>query len=374
MVARRAVYFKSAFEKHADALAAAGANPNNGLGAVLEAIKSLPNAAAAIVADIEACYDRADRPKIAMVDSDKGITNLHVPSDVIIDASMPAMIRDSGKMWNARRRARGRQVPHPRPLVRGHVPGVHRGLQEANGQFDVATMGNVANVGLMAQKAEEYGSHDKTFERPRWTAGAPNAKVDEARKERRHLRARRRAGRHLAHVPDQGRRRARLGALAVTRARAPARRRSFGSTRARAHDAALIAKVNGYLAEHDTSRTRHLDQDAGRRDRAGDARARAPARTPSPSRATSCATTSPTSSRSSSSARRRRCCRSSPCSPAAASSRRAPAAPRRSTCSSSPRRATCAGTRSASTSRSRCRSTTSRSRRATRRSRSSPRA
>ena len=95
------VYFRSAFEKHADALASAGANPKNGLRAVLEAIKSLPNAAE-IEADIEACYDRADRPKIAMVDSDKGITNLHVPSDVIIDASMPAMIRDGGKMWTRR--------------------------------------------------------------------------------------------------------------------------------------------------------------------------------------------------------------------------------------------------------------------------------
>src|SRR6476469_9465777 len=157
-------FFPEIFAKHADALGRAGADPNNGLGSVLTALDRLPaDEKAAIEGEITAAFESG--PDIAMVDSDRGITNLHVPSDVIIDASMPAMIRTSGQMWN---RA-GEQQDTKAVIPDSSYAGVYEVVIEdciANGAFDPSTMGTVPNVGLMAQKAEEYGSHDKTFEAP----------------------------------------------------------------------------------------------------------------------------------------------------------------------------------------------------------------
>ncbi|MEM9024938.1 MAG: NADP-dependent isocitrate dehydrogenase, partial [Bacteroidota bacterium] len=155
-------YFADVFTKHGAALEEAGANPNNGLGNVLAAIGNLPDAQRQqIEADIQTAL--ANGPDMAMVNSDKGITNLHVPSDVIIDASMPAMIRTSGQMWNKA----GEQQDTKAIIPDRSYAGVYQAVIEdckANGAYDPVTMGSVSNVGLMAQKAEEYGSHDKTFE------------------------------------------------------------------------------------------------------------------------------------------------------------------------------------------------------------------
>lgn len=154
------VYFKDAFEKHGDKLAAIGANPNSGLASIFERISTqLPaNEADEIKKDFEACYEK--RPWLAMADSDKGITNLHAPNDVIIDASMPVVIRDSGKMWNkAGEMEDCRCIIPDRTYATMYQEVIN--YVKTNGQFDVATMGSVANVGLMAKKAEEYGSHDK---------------------------------------------------------------------------------------------------------------------------------------------------------------------------------------------------------------------
>ncbi|HSM61030.1 MAG TPA: NADP-dependent isocitrate dehydrogenase, partial [Longimicrobiales bacterium] len=158
------IFFRDVFEKHATVLDRLGVDPNNGLGDLLARIRELPERErAAIEADVEAAY--REGPAIAMVDSDRGITNLHVPSDVIIDASMPPMIRDSGRMWNARGEPQDCKAVIPDASYAGIYDAVVRDCQ-AHGQFDPATMGSVSNVGLMAQKAEEYGSHDKTFEVP----------------------------------------------------------------------------------------------------------------------------------------------------------------------------------------------------------------
>ena len=158
-------FYKAVLDKHADALDEVGFSPNNGIGDLYAriAIAAGRTQQDAIKADIDALY--AERPKLAMVNSDKGITNLHVPSDVIIDASMPAMIRDSGKMWNAD----GERQDAKAIIPDRSYAGVYQAVIEdckAHGAFDPATMGSVPNVGLMAQKAEEYGSHDKTFEIP----------------------------------------------------------------------------------------------------------------------------------------------------------------------------------------------------------------
>ncbi|MDX1494782.1 MAG: NADP-dependent isocitrate dehydrogenase [Longimicrobiales bacterium] len=156
------VYFHRVFEKHGDALASVGADPNNGLGDILAKLDELPEeTAAAIRADIQAAMDEG--PDIAMVDSDRGITNLHVPSDVIIDASMPPMIRDSGRLWNPDGELQDAKAVIPDSSYAGIYSVVVDDCKE-HGQFDPATMGSVSNVGLMAMKAEEYGSHDKTFE------------------------------------------------------------------------------------------------------------------------------------------------------------------------------------------------------------------
>merc|ERR1719375_1298769 len=155
-------YFKDAFDKHGDTLKAAGANPNNGLGAVYDSINKMASPAKE---EVEAAFAKCfeTRPPLAYVDSHKGITNLHVPSDVIIDASMPVVIRDSGKMWNKDDALEDTMAIIPDRCYATMYQAMIDDCK-ANGQFDVSSMGNVSNVGQMAQKAEEYGSHDKTFE------------------------------------------------------------------------------------------------------------------------------------------------------------------------------------------------------------------
>ena len=156
------IFFKELFEKHATLFDEIGVDVNNGFGDVYAKIQNLPaDQKATIEADIQNIYN--NRPALAMVNSDKGITNLHVPSDVIIDASMPAMIRASGQMWNAA----GEQQDTKAVIPDRSYAGIYQATIDfckANGAFDPTTMGSVSNVGLMAQKAEEYGSHDKTFQ------------------------------------------------------------------------------------------------------------------------------------------------------------------------------------------------------------------
>merc|ERR1719223_2484843 len=158
------VYFKDVFSKHADVLASMGVNPNNGLGDVYDKLKNKKETCYTgdeIVADIEATYHT--RPGLAMVDSSKGITNLHVPSDVIIDASMPCVVRDGGAMWNKNDKLEEVKCIIPDRSYSTMYQAVLDDCRE-NGQFDWTTMGHTSNIGLMAKKAEEYGSHDKTFE------------------------------------------------------------------------------------------------------------------------------------------------------------------------------------------------------------------
>ncbi|MDN3354797.1 NADP-dependent isocitrate dehydrogenase [Actinomadura sp. DC4] len=236
-------FFPKTFAAHGETLAAAGLTPNDGLGGILAGLESLPGGA-----EIKASFDAelAEGPELAMVDSDRGITNLHVPSDVIVDASMPAMIRTSGHMWGPD----GGEHDTLAVIPDSSYAGVYQVVIDdcrANGAFDPATMGSVPNVGLMAQKAEEYGSHDKTFEIP--VTGA--VRVVDA------------SGTAVLEQP--------VGAgdifrmcqtkdapikdwvkLAVTRARATGDPAVFWLDRTRAHDANLIAKVERYLPEHDT--------------------------------------------------------------------------------------------------------------------------
>jgi isocitrate dehydrogenase len=227
-------------------LDAAGADPNNGLGAVLAAIETLPaERRTAILAAIDAAM--AAGPAIAMVDSDKGITNLHVPSDVIVDASMPAMIRTSGQMWNAA----GEQQDTKAVIPDSSYAGVYQAVIDdcrANGAYDPATMGSVPNVGLMAQKAEEYGSHDKTFEIA--AAGTVRVVASDGRVLLSHVVA---AGDiwRMCTVKDLPVRD--WVRLAVSRARATGAPAVFWLDEARAHDREVIAKVRTYLADHDTS-------------------------------------------------------------------------------------------------------------------------
>jgi len=239
------VYFKDLFAKHAAVFKELKVNPKNGFGDVVAKIKSLPEAQRkAIEADIDACYK--SRPGLAMVDSRKGITNLHVPSDVIIDASMPNVVRDSGKMWNKDDKLEDVVCIIPDRCYAGIYDTMIKNVK-ANGQFDVKTMGSTANVGLMAQKAEEYGSHDKTFE----MSSAGTVKVTDA------------AGKvvfeHAVEAGDIWRMCQTKDApirdwvkLAVGRARASNSTAIFWLNKARGHDAQLIAKVNAYLKEHDT--------------------------------------------------------------------------------------------------------------------------
>ncbi|MEU5613053.1 NADP-dependent isocitrate dehydrogenase [Streptomyces sparsogenes] len=236
-------FFPKTFAEYGEVFAAAGLTPNDGLGGILKGVESLPEGAK-IKESFEA--ELAEGPRLAMVDSDRGITNLHVPSDVIVDASMPAMIRTSGHMWGPD----GQEHDTLAVLPDSSYAGIYQAVIDdcrANGAFDPATMGSVPNVGLMAQKAEEYGSHDKTFEIP--TTGTVRV-VDEA------------GNVVLEQV---------VGAgdifrmcqtkdlpirdwvkLAVTRARATGDPAVFWLDENRAHDAQLIEKVKAYLPEHDT--------------------------------------------------------------------------------------------------------------------------
>lgn len=239
------VFFEEVFAQHGDALEAAGANPNNGFANVLAAIETLPQSEQdAINKTIEACY--SDGPSMAMVNSDKGITNLHVPSDVIIDASMPAMLRSSGQMWGPD----GGLGDTKAVIPDSSYASIYQETIDfciANGAFDPTTMGTVPNVGLMAQKAEEYGSHDKTFE----LASNGTVKVTDS------------SGavlmEHTVQAGDVWRMCAVKDApirdwvkLAVSRARATDWPAIFWLDANRAHDAQLIAKVNTYLNDHDT--------------------------------------------------------------------------------------------------------------------------
>ncbi|MBC3760011.1 NADP-dependent isocitrate dehydrogenase [Hyunsoonleella sp. SJ7] len=240
------IFFKDVFEKHGETIEALGVNVNSGLGNLLERIQELPaDKRQEIEADIAATYEKG--PGIAMVNSDKGITNLHVPSDVIIDASMPAMIRTSGKMWNAQGNLQDTKAVIPDSSYAGVYAATIDFCKE-HGAFDPTTMGTVPNVGLMAQKAEEYGSHDKTFE----IASDGVVKVIDA------------SGnvllRHNVEEGDIWRMCQTKDApvqdwvkLAVTRARASQAPAVFWLDKNRAHDAELIKKVNTYLKDHDTS-------------------------------------------------------------------------------------------------------------------------
>ncbi|MFZ2014514.1 MAG: NADP-dependent isocitrate dehydrogenase [Nocardioides sp.] len=237
-------FFADVFATYGDDLASAGLSPNNGLGGILAGLDALPNGA-----EIEAAIEAglASGPALAMVDSDRGITNLHVPSDVIVDASMPAMIRTSGHMWGPD----GQEADTLAVIPDSSYAGVYQTVIDdcrAHGAFDPTTMGSVPNVGLMAQAAEEYGSHDKTFEVP--AAGTVRV-VDAA------------GGVLIEHDVEAGDiwRACQTKdvpvrdwvKLAVTRARATGAPAVFWLDESRAHDANLIAKVRAYLPDHDTT-------------------------------------------------------------------------------------------------------------------------
>ena len=239
------VFFKDLFDKHNKTFEKIGVDVNNGFGNLLEKLSELPEETRdAIRADIR--YELQHGAELAMVNSDRGITNLHVPSDVIIDASMPAMIRTSGQMWNAE----GKQQDTKAVIPDSSYAGVYSATIDfckKNGAFDPTTMGTVPNVGLMAQKAEEYGSHDKTFE----IASKGKVEVIDANGEV-----------LLSHKVEEGDiwRMCQVKdapiqdwvKLAVTRARASETPAVFWLDKKRAHDAELIKKVNTYLKDHDT--------------------------------------------------------------------------------------------------------------------------
>ena len=240
------VFYKDVFEKHGETLKKLGVDPDNGIGDLYAKIKSLPeDQRKAIEADIQEVYKK--RPPMAMVNSDKGITNLHVPSDIIIDASMPPVIRDSGKMWNPEGKLQDVKCVIPDS---SYAPVYHEVVEfcKKHGAFDPKTMGSVPNVGLMAQAAEEYGSHDKTFKAP----GNGTIRIVDA------------SGKTLhEHKVEEGDiwRACQVKdtpiqdwvKLAVTRAKASGAPAVFWLNKDRAHDAELIKKVNAYLPKHDTS-------------------------------------------------------------------------------------------------------------------------
>ncbi|MFH2053042.1 MAG: NADP-dependent isocitrate dehydrogenase [bacterium] len=240
------VFFKDALEKHAGVLKEIGANVNNGLAGVIEKLDKLPaDRKAEIEADIQACY--AKGPALAMVDSRKGITNLHVPNNIIIDASMPNVVRDGGRMWNTADELQDTVAMIPDRCYATMYQAIIEDCKK-HGQFDPSTMGNVANVGLMAQKAEEYGSHDKTFIAP----GDGVFKVIDA------------AGAVLleqAVEPGDIFRMCQAKDVpiaawvkhAVSRARATGNPAVFWLDEDRGHDAQIIRKVRQYLPQHDTS-------------------------------------------------------------------------------------------------------------------------
>ena len=239
------VYYKDVFEKYAELFEKIGVDANNGVGDVYAKISSLDDATrSAVEADLAAVYK--DRPALAMVNSDKGITNLHVPSDVIIDASMPAAIRSSGQMWGPDGKLADTKAMIPDRCYAGIYDEVIRFCQQ-HGAFDVATMGNVCNVGLMAQKAEEYGSHDKTFKiAAKGKVSVTNAAGDVV----------------LEHSVNKGDiwRMCQTRdlpirdwvKLAVNRSRQTGDPAIFWLDEQRAHDRNLIGKVKQYLNDHDT--------------------------------------------------------------------------------------------------------------------------
>ena len=239
-------FYAPVLEKHPRTLAEIGFDPNNGIGDLYAKLGQLPESQrAAIEADISALY--AQRPALAMVNSDKGITNLHVPSDVIVDASMPAMIRDSGKMWNAQGQLQDTKALIPDRNYSGIYQAVIDDCKE-HGAFDPATMGSVPNVGLMAQAAEEYGSHDKTFK----ISGDGTVRVIDEH------------GTVLLQHPVKAGDIWRMCQtkdaairdwvkLAVTRARLSNTPVIFWLDPRRDHDRGLVAKVAAYLNEHDTN-------------------------------------------------------------------------------------------------------------------------
>ena len=239
------VYFRDLIAKHGPLLEELGVDFNNGFGDLLSRIEALPGEKQEeLRKDIQSCYEKG--PELAMVNSDRGITNLHVPSDIIIDASMPAMIRTSGKMWNPRGETQDTLAVIPDSSYAG-VYQVVIDFCRKHGAFDPTTMGTVPNVGLMAQKAEEYGSHDKTFE----ASAAGTIRIVDGE------------GRVLMEQPVEKGDLFRACQtkdgpvrdwvkLAVTRARATNTPAVFWLDETRAHDAGLIAKVNAYLPEHDT--------------------------------------------------------------------------------------------------------------------------
>ena len=239
------VYFKEVFEKHAETFEKLGVNPKNGLSNVHQKIKELPySLRSEIEEDIRACYK--DRPELAMVDSDKGISNLHVPSDVIVDASMPAMIRIGGKMWGTDGKLKDTKAVIPESTYATIYQEVINFCKHHD-NFDPTTMGTVPNVGLMAQKAEEYGSHDKTFE---LEEDGTVRVIDDA------------GNVLLSHDVEKGDIWRMCQAkdlpiqdwvkLAVTRARASGMPAIFWLDAERAHDASMISKVEKYLKDHDT--------------------------------------------------------------------------------------------------------------------------
>ncbi|MRH99885.1 NADP-dependent isocitrate dehydrogenase [Kriegella sp. EG-1] len=241
------VYFADVFKKHSDTFESLGINANNGLETLLNKLESLPVAKKnEIKADIAATIEKG--PDLAMVNSDKGITNLHVPSDIIIDASMPAMIRNSGKMWNAEGKAQDTKAVIPDSSYAGIYTATIDFCKE-HGAFDPTTMGTVPNVGLMAQKAEEYGSHDKTFE----IANAGTVNVIDKNNGKILLSHEVEEGDiwRMCQVKDAPI--ADWVKLAVSRAKASNTPAVFWLDENRAHDAELIKKVNKYLPEHDTS-------------------------------------------------------------------------------------------------------------------------
>jgi len=240
------VYYADVFAKHADLFETLGVDPNNGIGDVYAKIASLPEQQkAGVEADLQAVYQ--SRPELAMVNSDKGITNLHVPSDIIIDASMPAALRTSGQMWGPDGKLHDTKAMIPDRCYAGIYQEVFKDCKK-HGAFDVPTMGSVSNVGLMAQKAEEYGSHDKTFEI------AANGKVQVVDSNGNTLLQ------HQVSTGDIWRMCQTKDLpirdwvkLAVNRARATGSPAVFWLDENRAHDANLIRKVEQYLQEHDTN-------------------------------------------------------------------------------------------------------------------------